>query len=140
MSTPTTHHASHSFLPDIAELFSTFPAVGMLRPNGHLIRVEEESSAEQYVVRAELPGVDPDKDVTVTILDGVLTIAAQRTERSSHNGHSEFAYGEFSRAVSLPKGYVEDGVKATYSEGILTVTVPLSAPTSPGTQVQIETA
>ncbi|MCR8898964.1 Hsp20/alpha crystallin family protein [Gordonia amicalis] len=139
MATPA-HHTTRSLLPDIADLFSTIPAVGMLRPSGHLIRVEEELADDKYVVRAELPGIDPAKDINVTILNGIMTITAQRTERSSHDGRSEFSYGEFTRSMSLPKGFVEDDVKAGYRDGILTVTVPLTAPSNPGKQIKIESS
>ena len=50
-------------------------------PEGrHLIRVEEFAEDGELVVRAELPGIDPDKDVEVTVDEGVLTISAERTE------------------------------------------------------------
>ena len=41
-------------------------------------------------------------------------------------GRSEFFYGTFSRTVSLPAGADQAKVKATYSDGILEITMPVS--------------
>ena len=76
-----------------------------------------------YVLRAELPGIDPDKDVDTTVRDGRLTIKAERTEKKETKGRSEFSYGSFARSVTLPAGADEDDIKATYDKGILTVSV-----------------
>src|SRR3954453_18249451 len=63
------------------------------------IRVEEMVDGNTLVVRAELPGVDPEKDVDVTVADGVLTIKGERQEKSEHKDkgsyRSEFRYGSF---------------------------------------------
>ena len=72
------------------------------------------------------PGVDPGKDVDITVRDGVLTIKAERTEKKESNGRSEFSYGSFIRSVTLPAGADEDAIKASYDKGILTVSVPVT--------------
>ena len=46
------------------------------------IRVEEMVDGNTLVVRAELPGIDPEKDVDVTVTDGVLSIKAERQEKA----------------------------------------------------------
>ena len=80
------------------------------------------------VIRAELPGVDPEKDVEITLRDGLLTIRGERRheERTSENGISRFesARGSFERSVVLPQGVKEDGITAAYENGILEVVVP----------------
>lgn len=133
-----TRHPLHSILPDVADLFAAFPAIGALRPNSHLIRVEDELDENKYLVRAELPGIDPNKDVEIIVRDGMLTIKAERETREESDARSEFAYGSFVRTMTLPAGYIEDEVKATYEQGILTVTVPLAAATSPGKHISVE--
>ncbi|WP_396909393.1 Hsp20/alpha crystallin family protein [Mycolicibacterium sp.] len=125
---PAQHHP-RSFLPEFGELLSGFPSWANLRPmlEGHIIRLEDEHTEDSYLVRAEIPGVDPDKDVDITVRDGHLTIKAERTEKTESNGHSEFSYGSFIRSVSLPPGADEDAITASYDKGILTVSVPVSA-------------
>ena len=94
---------------------------------GHVLRIEDELEDDRYVIRAEVPGIDPDKDVEITVSDGVLTIAAERREQINEKGRSEFHYGSFVRRVSLPAGAVEDKLAARYQDGILEVTVPVEA-------------
>lgn len=50
------------------------------------IRVEEYRDGDLLVVRAELPGIDPDRDVEVVVADGMLRIHAERTERTEFTG------------------------------------------------------
>ncbi|MET7768329.1 Hsp20/alpha crystallin family protein [Nocardia sp. NPDC005366] len=120
-------HRRHSLFPDLTDWFAGFPTVENVRPfvEGRLIRVEDETADGKYLVRAELPGLDPDKDVTVTVHDGLLTIKAERSERQETKGRTEFSYGSFVRSVALPEGANEDDIAATYEKGILTIAVPL---------------
>ncbi|GAA5104567.1 Hsp20/alpha crystallin family protein [Haloechinothrix salitolerans] len=90
----------------------------------HAIRIEESMKDDVYLVRAELPGFDPDSDIHVTAENGVLTIIAKRESRESSNGHSEFRYGSFTRSRTLPAGADADKITAEYTNGILEVTVP----------------
>lgn len=88
-------------------------------------KIEETHNDESIVIRAELPGIDPDKDVTVEVVDDELVIRAQRTEtHRSDSGHvhrSEFRYGSFTRSIPIPDGVDESKVEATYKDGILEV-------------------
>ncbi|MFJ5860207.1 Hsp20/alpha crystallin family protein [Pseudarthrobacter sp. NPDC092439] len=102
------------------------------------LRVEEYVDGSNLVIRAEMPGVDPDKDVAVTLEDGVLRIRAERQEREEHKDkgtfRSEFRYGSFSRSVPLPDGVKEEDITATYTNGVLEVRAPLpdeAQPTEP---------
>lgn len=118
----------------LTELFDWFesgwPAMAEWRRDGaHALRIEDRLEDDRYVVRAEIPGVDPDKDVHVTVSDGVLTISAERREQVSEKGRSEFHYGSFVRRVSLPPGTTEEELSARYDDGILEVTVPIAAAT-----------
>lgn len=122
-----------SFLPELSELFSGFPswAGGWPHLASHLIRLEDQMEDGRYVVRAELPGLDPAKDVDITVRNGQLTIKAERSERKEAKGRSEFAYGSFVRSVTLPAGANEDDITASYDQGILTVSVPVATPAEP---------
>jgi len=66
------------------------------------MRVEDYVKDGYYVVRAELPGIDPEKDIELTVSKGVLTIAATRHEEAEGKHRSEFRYGTFTRSVTLP--------------------------------------
>src|ERR1022692_933607 len=94
-----------------------------------LIRVEEVVEDHTLVIRAELPGVNPDKDVELTVDNGRLTLRAERREekeeKDRHRRRSEFRYGSFTRSVQLPPGAGQDDVKATFTDGILEVRVPV---------------
>ena len=94
------------------------------------IRVEEFQENNQMVVRAEVPGANPETDIEVTKTDSTLRIAVQRkTESHSENRHhyrTEFQYGSFIRTVALPAGTAEQDIKAEYKDGILEVRIPMS--------------
>ena len=133
MSKLPARRRTRSLLPDPAELFAGFPTWAGLRPfsDTQLIRLEDEIEDGHYVVRAELPGLDPAKDVDITVDDGVLTIKAERSEKKESKGRSEFAYGSFVRSVTLPTGADEGDIKATYDKGILTVSVAVPEKAAP---------
>lgn len=95
------------------------------------IRVEEFQEDGQMVVRAEVPGADPDKDIEITKTDSSLRISVQRHKEAKtetrHHYRSEFQYGAFVRTVSLPAGTAEQDIKADYKDGILEVRIPMIA-------------
>ena len=100
-----------------------WPTLFERRPmNRAPMRIEDYLEADKYVLRVEMPGIDPDKDVTITVDQGVLTVTAERSDSLKEKGHSEFHYGSFMRRVALPTGYKEDQVLATYTDGILELT------------------
>jgi HSP20 family protein len=102
------------------------PPWTILRPaSGHPMRVEDYVKDGTYVLRAELPGVDPEKDIEVMVSKGVLTISAHREEETEGKHRSEFHYGAVARSVTLPEGADEDHIRASYDSGILEVAVTL---------------
>ncbi len=111
---------------DVAEWFDVD-----LATRGGLIRMEDHVSDTEYTVRAELPGLDPEKDVQITVTHGVLTIHAERKEEKQARHRTEFRYGMMQRSVRLPANADEDKVTASYGKGILEVTVPLKAAPAP---------
>jgi HSP20 family protein len=106
-----------------------FPELARATNESRLPRVEEFLDGNEVVVRAELPGIDPERNVEITVSDQTLRIRAERRQESKgddKNGYrSEFVYGLFERVIPLPAGVNEDDVKATYREGILEVRVPI---------------
>ena len=113
---------------------SLFPMPAMMRG----LRIEEFSDDDKYVIRAELPGVDPAKDVKVEVANGMLTISATRQQEEHDGTRSEFHYGTLTRRVLLPDGADEKAVVAKYTAGILEVTVPISAKAAEARTITIE--
>lgn len=87
------------------------------------IKVEEYAEDGRYVVKAELAGIDPEKDAEITVGDGYLTISAERHATVEGAHRSEFRYGAFSRTLSLPADANPDDVTASYANGIITITI-----------------
>jgi HSP20 family protein len=94
-----------------------------------MIRVEQCHEGDSMVVRAEVPGVDPDKDITVEVVDHALVITAEKHQNEEHGDRhfyrSEFRYGSLTRSIPLPEGVDESHVTATYKDGVLEVKMPM---------------
>lgn len=101
------------------------------------VRVEDFVENGTYVLRAEMPGIDPDKDVTVSVDGDTLTIKGERREEQKEKNHRELHYGSFTRSITLPKGVNAEEITATYTDGVLEVRVPQAAETSTAVQVPI---
>ena len=127
MTTTMTRYPGSTMAPEIfAWLESALPF-----NSWRSVAVEEYTDDHGYVLRAELPDRNPEKDISVTVADGALTIAAKR-EQAKHDGQqSEFRYGGVSRTVPLPAGVKADKVSASYRNGILEIHVPLEKSSTP---------
>ena len=105
-------------------------------PGEDLIRVDEYRDGDVQVIKAELPGIDPQKDVTITAAGGKLSFKAERRIEKDRDdkGYTrhEMRYGALSRTLPLPDGVSETDISATYRDGILEVRVPIpAAPETP---------
>lgn len=93
--------------------------------------IEEEG---QYIVRASMPGVDPDQ-VEITLTDNVLTIKGEtkaESEKTEANYHvRERHYGSFMRHVTLPATVESEKVEAVHENGVLTLRLPKSEAVKP---------
>jgi HSP20 family protein len=88
---------------------------------------------DHYVLTADLPGVDPGS-VDVSVDNGTLTISAHRTARTDESVQwltTERFFGRFRRQLSLGEGIDASAISATYENGVLTVTIPLSERAKP---------
>jgi HSP20 family protein len=96
-------------------------------------------TADHYVLRADLPGLDDD-DVKVQLEDNVLTISGER--KAQHEQHEEGyyrierAFGNFARSLTLPEGVDPDAVQADFDRGVLEIRIPKPEQKKPR-QVQI---
>jgi len=122
-------------LADMVDWLESGPSIA-LRDGDRFVRVEDFERDGSYVVRAELPGVDPDKDIEVSLEGDYLTIHGERREEIREKNRSEFRYGSFSRSLRMPPGADTSAVQATYRDGILEVVVPL-AEERPQTQIPV---
>lgn len=84
-------------------------------------------SAKDWRLEIETPGMSED-ELEVLIDEGELTIQGEKRlerEEAGRNYHlSERAYGRFSRSFGLPDDVQVKGAKASYQNGVLTVTIP----------------
>jgi len=111
-------------IPDLVDWFEE-PFLTLRPYLGQPIRIEEYVEGDHYLIRAELAGIDPEKDVEIMVGSGYLTIRAERSDKIEGKHRSEFRYGSFSRTLTLPVNADQDAVTASYHDGILTISVGL---------------
>ena len=125
-------------LPDMRRWFEGLP---MRFTDFAPMRIEQEMTDDAFVVKAEMPGIDPERDAEVWVADGMLHMRAERRleEKSEKDGtfRSEFQYGSFHRTVALPKGAVTADMTATYKDGVLEVRLPVRQVKDPVAKVPI---
>jgi HSP20 family protein len=99
----------------------------LFKGNGEITvpELDVRENTTSVVVEAELPGVD-EKDVTVTLANGVLTIKGEKKQEKEEKGEnyylSERSFGSFERSVRLPDSVDEGKVEAKFDKGVLKVT------------------
>ncbi len=101
------------------------------RPREWIPACDVFTRGEDLVARFELPGVDPEKELEITVEDGTLCVRGERRFEEEEKGEGylrrEVARGSFERAISLPEGVKPEDITATYQDGILEVVVPKAA-------------
>jgi HSP20 family protein len=102
-------------------------------------RIDVEEDDDSYEVSVELPGIKQE-DIQVELNQNVLTIAGDkranlddRAEKKRRSRWSERTYGRFTRSFTLPADADADRLKARFSEGVLTISVPKSEQSKPRT-------
>jgi HSP20 family protein len=97
-------------------------------------RVDIEEDDKQYVVRADLPGVDP-KNVDISVAENTLILRGEKTEEREEkkkNYHrTERFVGQFYREIPLPQGIDADKIQAAGANGVVTVTIPKAPAAQP---------
>jgi len=92
--------------------------------------VDIAETEKGYEITAELPGMD-EKNIEVKFADGVLSIKGERQEEKEEKKKdyylSERSFGSFQRAFRVPSGVDSDKIEATFSKGLLTMTLPKTA-------------
>ncbi len=104
--------------------------------------IDVRETENEFLVSAELPGLTK-ADVEITVENGVLSLSGEKKEEfeegSAESGRYvlERRYGRFQRNFSLPRGINAEKVKAEFSGGVLTITLPKVAAAKPR-QIKIE--
>jgi len=89
---------------------------------------------DAYRIAMELPGV-AETDIDVSVREGVVTVTGEKSARREAKGEtwffSERQFGSFSRSFRLPVDADGDRIEAHLKDGVLTISVPKSAPDMP---------
>ena len=117
----------HPIFPPFTDWVDAFALMGGWDGKSPLpgIRVEEVMEDDAFTVHAELPGLEPERDIDVTVEHGVLRIHAERHPDKREPQRTEFRYGALARDIRLPQGAKDDDITAAYEDGMLTVRVGL---------------
>jgi HSP20 family protein len=90
-------------------------------------RVDVVENKENFIVRAELPGMKKD-DVKLTLENSVLTLSGEKRfeeKRDEDNFHlRETRYGKFERSFRLTDNIDRSNIVADYKDGVLTISLP----------------
>jgi HSP20 family protein len=117
---------------DVERLFEDFSrgfggSPPALARTGAAPRIDVSETETELTIEAELPGVE-EKDVELILSDGRLTIKGEKKhekEEKKKDYHLvERSYGSFARTLGLPFDVDPEQVKATFTKGVLKVTVP----------------
>lgn len=95
---------------------------GLFRPKVDVVEDDDE-----FVVTAEVPGID-EKDIDISIQDGVLLIRGKKEEEKEQEGKERYryerVYGSFHRSIPLPGEIDDSKVTAQLKNGVLKITLP----------------
>lgn len=128
---------------EIDRLFDS-PAATLARTsqflNGWAPAIDLYEDKDNFIVKAEIPGVTKE-DIEVSLHEGALSISGERKGEEKHQGsgvyRAERFLGRFQRTVNLPKAVDAEKVKATYNDGVLTITLPKTEEAKPK-QIEIK--
>ncbi len=98
-----------------SETLDWMPVVDILEADGHV------------EIRAEMPGLS-EQDVQVAVTDDVLTLKGEKTQESEDKDQKyhrvERSYGRFQRSFTLPANLDPEDIKAKFTHGVLTISIP----------------
>ena len=103
--------------------------------------VDISETDDRFEVRAELPGVAKD-DLHVSVKDNLLTLSGEKRQKNVDDTQNyrrvERRYGSFQRRFTLPPEVTTDDIKADYTDGVLTLSIPKPETVKP-TEIPITT-
>ena len=115
---------------EMDRLFSSF--AGNARQSGGL-PMDLFRTGDHYVLSMDLPGVDPGT-IDVSVEDRTLTVRAERTQRSDADAQwlvRERPAGTFARQLTVGRGLALESISASYTDGVLSLTIPVSEEAKP---------
>ena len=122
--------------PFKSEIFSPLTTSELLKP-----QVDVGATGKEYSITVEVPGVS-EKDVNVEVSNNTMTIRGEKKQEKEEKDKNyyrvERSYGSFQRVLSLPEDADQEGIKATFKNGILSIRMPRKAlPKSDVKQIEV---
>ena len=122
---------------DVDDVFDRFFAESMRRwprqgaatqpPREWAPAADVSETDDEFVIKAELPEVRKE-DVSITVQDGVLTLAGERKPQKIEDQETihriERLYGAFARRFALPDNADEQGIRAESRDGLIVIRIP----------------
>jgi len=121
---------------DMNRFFDEFFGEHRRSPSGNawLPAVDVSETDNEFVVRAELPGMSHE-DIDINVQDNILTLKGEKQQEKNEEGENfhrlERSYGSFSRSFTLPTGVNPEDIKANFKDGILEVSMPKAEEAKP---------
>lgn len=121
-------HPFHTLHRQMDRLFDDFfrDFDAPVRRNGwsssHWPSIELSEGDKEVMVVAELPGLD-EKDIDITLHDGVLTLKGEKKGETSNARYSERWHGQFARSIELGSEVDPEKVRASFDKGVLMITL-----------------
>ncbi|AZH25651.1 Hsp20/alpha crystallin family protein [Haloplanus aerogenes] len=115
-------------------------SLGSELPGASAMSIDLEDRGDELVLTGDLPGFETE-DIDVRVKERTLHIAAERDETAEEES-GEYVRRErrrtsVSRSIPLPSAIDTDGIAATYNNGVLTVRMPKTEPSSEGTRIDV---
>lgn len=121
----------------VDDIFRSLPLFNDQEGSGFVPAMETTRDGDDLVLKVDLPGIDPDKDLDVELSGNVLTISGERRTENKSDGFREVRYGRFSRSIEVPEDISADAVGADYDAGVLTVRIPGAYASSTATKIKV---
>ncbi|MCA5892159.1 Hsp20/alpha crystallin family protein [Isoptericola sp. NEAU-Y5] len=114
------------------EMDRLFGSLALNNRNAPTMPMDLFREGDHYVLAVDLPGIDPGS-IDVSCEDRTLTIRAERTPRSAEGQWllRERQSGTVARQLTLGRGLALDQISASYADGVLTLTIPVSEEARP---------
>jgi HSP20 family protein len=111
---------------EMSRLMSTFAGGNGESGRSWVPALDVWETEDEIVYALDLPGIS-EKDISIELEEGALTVSAERERETEISGDKLYRYerrfGSFSRTFGLPQGVTEDQVKADYKDGVLEIHV-----------------